>query len=531
MGGPASFRIGNSLGVYDPTATFHIINELSENSTLKLECKIENSIIGSIRHLFIDGGNQYGIYQTGLDFQNYFEGDVTCNSFLNFTGHGSGISISNQDQGFSFHYSITPPGPPVSIPLIIKYNGVKVQDLMECNDFLLHHNAGDGKVLMSDNIGNGIWSDASRLNDNDWLVDYIIGNKTNLMNLYLNPDYLNVGIGVIPNGSYSAKLSVLNTDNSVGSLINSFRNNITTNNFGLYVISGQNGRTPLFFERDPGIVNTGLCSSLANNNPFDGSMKGIVANVVNNSQCSGTIVGIQSYVSGQSEDINTYGIYSSVNSSGDPNIRWSGFFSGGDLQLDYGRLIVGAVGYRNFLIFTDYLNENGSHNLLICPQNGNGSASLENRVSLTDNGDFVVQKKLEANDMQVNNLLESTDIQVDHRLLVGTSNFPADPGGTGKLAVDGKIYAREIEINIETWPDYVLNANYNLMSLKEVENFILTNKHLPDVPSESEIKSSGANLGELNAILIKKVEELTLYIIGQQKQIDSLKMILKIGSN
>ncbi len=91
------------------------------------------------------------------------------------------------------------------------------------------------------------------------------------------------------------------------------------------------------------------------------------------------------------------------------------------------------------------------------------------------------------------------------------------------VKIDGKLYAKEIEVKTNVWADYVFNSDHELMPLNELENFIKTNKHLPDIPSEREVKDSGINLAEMNAKLLQKVEELTLYIIEQQKQIDELK--------
>jgi len=69
--------------------------------------------------------------------------------------------------------------------------------------------------------------------------------------------------------------------------------------------------------------------------------------------------------------------------------------------------------------------------------------------------------------------------------------------------------------------------NYNLMPLKELEQYILKNKHLPDVPTQNEISKEGMDVYEMNAILLKKVEELTLYVIEQQKQIEQLENKIK----
>ena len=91
--------------------------------------------------------------------------------------------------------------------------------------------------------------------------------------------------------------------------------------------------------------------------------------------------------------------------------------------------------------------------------------------------------------------------------------------------IKGKIKAQEIEVTLDVkdWPDFVFENDYTLMTLQETEDFIKENKHLPNVPSAAEVEANGVNLGEMNAILIQKVEELTLYILDLQKQINELK--------
>ncbi len=91
-----------------------------------------------------------------------------------------------------------------------------------------------------------------------------------------------------------------------------------------------------------------------------------------------------------------------------------------------------------------------------------------------------------------------------------------------KLAVNGTIGAREIVVSTETWADFVFAKNYRLMPLSEVESFITENNHLPDVPSEQEVKENGINVAEMNAKLLQKVEELTLYMIQQNKEKEAM---------
>lgn len=89
-----------------------------------------------------------------------------------------------------------------------------------------------------------------------------------------------------------------------------------------------------------------------------------------------------------------------------------------------------------------------------------------------------------------------------------------------KLAVAGTITAQKIKVTATGWPDFVFHENYHLPSLQEVEKYILTHKHLPEMPSATTVENEGQDLGEINKKLLQKIEELTLYLINQQKDID-----------
>ncbi|MGE5382714.1 MAG: hypothetical protein ACM3PX_04720 [Omnitrophica WOR_2 bacterium] len=91
------------------------------------------------------------------------------------------------------------------------------------------------------------------------------------------------------------------------------------------------------------------------------------------------------------------------------------------------------------------------------------------------------------------------------------------------LNVNGIINAKEIKVSTNSWSDCVFNENYKLSSLNDVRKFIFENNHLPGVPTASEVISNGINVGEMNVILLQKVEELTLYILQLQDQIYALK--------
>ncbi|MBG6132353.1 hypothetical protein IWQ47_003675 [Aquimarina sp. EL_43] len=97
-----------------------------------------------------------------------------------------------------------------------------------------------------------------------------------------------------------------------------------------------------------------------------------------------------------------------------------------------------------------------------------------------------------------------------------------------KLAVNGKIHAKEVKVDLTGWPDYVFENNYNLPSLQEVEHHIAEEGHLPNIPSASEVEKNGIQLGEMNARLLQKIEELTLYMIAQNKKTEQLQREIEL---
>jgi hypothetical protein len=92
-----------------------------------------------------------------------------------------------------------------------------------------------------------------------------------------------------------------------------------------------------------------------------------------------------------------------------------------------------------------------------------------------------------------------------------------------KLAVNGTMHSKEVRVDLDKWPDYVFKKEYNLPTLKEVERFINEKGHLKDIPNQEEVLKSGSNLGEMNAKLLQKIEELTLYMIQQENKIKKVE--------
>jgi hypothetical protein len=96
-----------------------------------------------------------------------------------------------------------------------------------------------------------------------------------------------------------------------------------------------------------------------------------------------------------------------------------------------------------------------------------------------------------------------------------------------RLAVNGTIHAQEVKVDLTGWNDYVFNTAYHLPTLTEVKTYIDQNHHLPGMPTEAEVIKNGLKVGETEALLTKKVEELTLYLLDKDKEAKELKQRLE----
>ena len=154
---------------------------------------------------------------------------------------------------------------------------------------------------------------------------------------------------------------------------------------------------------------------------------------------------------------------------------------------------------------------------------GTGNSLLFASSSSSNYGDFGIKITNDGlnffrpnNGSPINNLLFISSLG---NIGVGTSN------PVHKLSVNGTVQAKELIVTMlaNDWPDYVFDPEYRPINLEELGQYVKYEKHLPGVPSANEISSEGLNVGEMNVILLQKIEELTLYVIELQKQIDELK--------
>ncbi|SMC75151.1 hypothetical protein [Pedobacter africanus] len=165
---------------------------------------------------------------------------------------------------------------------------------------------------------------------------------------------------------------------------------------------------------------------------------------------------------------------------------------------------------------------------------GNGNAAF--KLNVNGEADFTKYLRLRSNDQEmqfyrdgsVYGYLWSSSNGLHWGKGSGSNSITIDnSGNTGigitdpkgyKLAVNGKIRAQEIKVEASPWPDYVFASDYQLPTLQETEKHIKDKGHLPGIPSAAEVKANGIDLGEMNAKLLQKIEELTLHLIEQNNR-------------
>lgn len=165
-----------------------------------------------------------------------------------------------------------------------------------------------------------------------------------------------------------------------------------------------------------------------------------------------------------------------------------------------------------------------------------GSTTLEESIiNITNNTDQDFQVRVSAANATVKRtmLFPSTPGRLSLGVGVNNEYLTIVNGGNvgigttapdARLAVNGQIHATEVKVTTTVpGPDYVFSKTYSLRSLKDVESYIEANQHLPEVPSAVEMEKEGIKVGEMNMLLLKKVEELTLYVIQLKKELDEVK--------
>jgi len=291
--------------------------------------------------------------------------------------------------------------------------------------------------------------------------------------------------------------------------------------------------------------NAGFKNVRSANGTFIGSSAGYNHTQGNNN----TFVGMQSGYKSISSAFNTFlGMRSGFETTTGSQNVFLGSYSGRFNTTGIGNLFAGyTAGYKlvgsNYNTMLGYQSgynmTEGGNNTFLGKRTGYAKTSGINNTflganagenNITGNGNVFIGNRVGYNEAGSNRLYIDNSATVTP-LIYG--NFSSNQVGintttipTGyAMAIDGKIMAEEVRVQLsENWPDYVFEPTYDLMPLNELKQYIKENKHLPEIPSATEVeKDGGVDVGEMNRLLLKKVEELTLHVIQLQEEIETLK--------
>ncbi len=485
----------------NPAAVFHIKDFVSiDRPVFKIDGKNGNeSVIGSVQFLASNGASiNYGIKQSGdATFSNYFQSPTgictSPNSVYSLSIGGKARIITGLTLGDNFQMDF----PFVKFVGALDFiqigleKGLEETTIMSLNNtmaevfgklktvsFQMTSNAGLGKILASDQAGNGIWANASLFNDMDWIEpggDEKEKGKSDV--LYSNPKYSYIGVG---------------TENPM----DRFQVN---NGFTKFVIGA--GSTGLNSSTSYLGFNAGRKNNewvLETDHAHNGGNV-ITADIFGNLRficvkSQDPALGNQTFTDAQMLD-NTKMF---ISKTGKVGIGTSN--PGADLEV----LTRGEGSVRAYA-FGNYSSTLWAENF----QNGFG-------LSVDSNG--------------IGHILENfynpkAIVSFFHgKVGIGEVSLPTYTSAH-KLFVEGGITTEEVIVKLKNdWSDYVFNKDYRLRSIQELEDYINKNNHLPEIPDAEEVKKNGVDLGQMNALLLKKVEELTLYVIELKKEIQELQV-------
>jgi hypothetical protein len=269
-------------------------------------------------------------------------------------------------------------------------------------------------------------------------------------------------------------------------------------------------------------------------NPSSGSKYGFYTQVGNNGlNHSNNLYGLFAYLPAAATGTH-YGVYADVNGSDDYAIYghnpsgWAGYFNGrGHFSKT---LSIGGTQELGMLHVHDPVNEHARIYLTpVTTASGDTSS-----IFFAEDHDATLGMSWlytgQADEMQLfgHSGANSYGPHLRVKRNSGSVAIGNDFASGYRLSVDGKIACEEVRVELsEAWPDYVFEAQYPLMPILALKDYINENQHLPGIPSARDVRDSGIEIGETQRKLVEKVEELTLYVIELKLELEKLKAELR----
>lgn len=313
---------------------------------------------------------------------------------------------------------------------------------------------------------------------------------------------MNTTANTIPHGIYN---TVNNTYSGTQyGIANSLAFAGSGTKYGFYNVISNTGTSGGTYGNYVNLSSSSTSSSYGTYTTMGGTGNGVrYGNYVNMAGTgTGTKYGVYVNVTNGGTGDTRYGVYSVATGSGSK----AGYFQG-DLEAR-GNIMASGNNESRFIFHTSWLSGGAITDqwLSIAPNNTSGQNDWDFANSLTIYNSGLMEKSTNTADKAFTVHREDTDLDVF------------------RVYGDGKVYATEVNVMLSAdFPDYVFEPNYQLMPLQEVKSYIQENGHLPNVPSALDVQRDGMDVGEMNRVLVEKVEELTLYLLKQQEEIDELK--------
>ncbi len=502
------------VGTTNPSAKLNVCSNNGITTTPVFEVNPVTGLglsQGSIKHFVTIGTQTYGIHQTSTisNVLNYFQDPVKTGYIQLQKGNSNNAVIGIQPGVNQLNFTMDcNPSCDGFTPLTMTFEGVRVQPKLTTDYFQLLTNPGANKILVSDNLGNGTWTDPLTMYDRTWIRNSSDGLFANCTG--------NVGIGT---QTPIAQFQVENGASKLG-FGSAYSRELLygTGYIGFNAARYLNGSTYkwLFTSDDAhngGAVMYGdifgnmFFAPITTSNPGSGNQ--VLTDYDIRSNIKMVIDRTGKLGIGTISPLDRFQVNSSY-------IK-VGIGSANSEELNYGTGYIGFNGIRqddginpNWVFNSDYMHNGGG--VIWSDISGNMYfASIGNSES-SGSDQYLT-------DAEIKSKIQMS-IFSNGKVAIGTDKIP----GNHTLYVKGGILTEELQVQLlSNWADTVFTSTYKKMPLFELENFVMEHHHLPEVPTKDQVKAEGLNVAEMNTLLLKKVEELTLYIFDLKKEIDDMK--------